>query len=314
MKRIITALGILLFFTGFVKEADAQYYFYDNKYYDNPLNFEIGGSVGIMNCLTDVGGRKGIGKKFIKDVNLGNNQLAGSVYLSANYKYAVSLRAEATFGQVKASDVVLQSVKASTFGRYERNLSFRSNITEFMVAAEIHPLFIFNKYDGDNDKEPPLFSPYLLAGVGFYSFNPQAQLNGKWVDLQPLSTEGQGFKEYPERKVYKLKQTNIPVGIGVRYEWGSAFNVRAEFVYRILSTDYLDDVSTNYIDPTLYPNYFTGGKLNNAFLLNDRQYELDPTHITVEGDQRGNPQKNDSYFSFNIKIGYIIGREVIRHQ
>ena len=314
MKRIITALGILLFFTGFVKEADAQYYFYDNKYYDNPLNFEIGGSVGIMNCLTDVGGRKGIGKKFIKDVNLGNNQLAGSVYLSANYKYAVSLRAEATFGQVKASDAVLQSVKASTFGRYERNLSFRSNITEFMVAAEIHPLFILNKYDGDNDKEPPLFSPYLLAGVGFYSFNPQAQLNGKWVDLQPLSTEGQGFKEYPERKVYKLKQTSIPIGIGVRYEWGSAFNVRAEFVYRILSTDYLDDVSTNYIDPTLYPNYFTGGKLNNAFLLNDRQYELDPTHITLEGDQRGNPQKNDSYFSFNIKIGYIIGREAIRHQ
>lgn len=314
MKRILTALGVLLFFTGFVKEADAQYYFYDNKYYDNPLNFEIGGSVGIMNCLTDVGGRKGIGKKFIKDVNLGNNQLAGSVYLSANYKYAVSLRAEATFGQVKASDAVLQNVKASTFGRYERNLSFRSNITEFMVAAEIHPLFIFNKYDGDNDKEPPLFSPYLLAGVGFYSFNPQAQLNGKWVDLQPLSTEGQGFKEYPERKVYKLKQTSIPVGIGVRYEWGSAFNVRAEFVYRILSTDYLDDVSTNYIDPTLYPNYFTGGKLNNAFLLNDRQYELDPTHITVEGDQRGNPKNNDSYFSFNIKIGYIIGREVIRHQ
>ena len=313
-KIIITALGILFFLTGFVKEVGAQYYFYDSKYYDNPLNFEIGGSVGIMNCLTDVGGRKGIGKKFVKDLNLGKTQLAGSIYLSANYKYAISLRAEATFGQLQGTDAVLQKVKASTFGRYERNLSFKTTISEFMVAAEIHPLFIINKYDDEHDKEPPLLSPYLLAGVGFYSFNPQAQMNGKWIDLQPLSTEGQGFKEYPERKVYKLKQMNIPVGVGVRYEWGSAFNIRAEFVYRILSTDYLDDVSTNYIDPTLYSNYFTGGKLTNALLLNDRQYELDPTHITVEGDQRGNPQKNDSYFTFNVKIGYIIGRERIRHQ
>ena len=308
MKRITTVLSILVLLTGFVKTAHGQYYFYDNRYYDNPLNFELGGSVGVMNCLTDIGGNKGIGKQFVKDLNLGKTQLAGSFYVCANYKYAFTLRAEATFGQVSANDAVLQKVKATTFGRYERNLSFRSNISEFMVAAEIHPLYIINKYDDEHDQEPPMFSPYILAGVGFYSFNPQAQLNGKWVDLQPLSTEGQGFAEYPTRKPYKLQQMNIPLGIGVRYELGSAFNVRAEFVYRILNTDYLDDVSTTYINPLLFQNYLTGTKLTNALLLYDRQYELDPTHITQEGDQRGNPQHNDSYMSFNIKIGYIIGR------
>jgi hypothetical protein len=105
---------------------------------------------------------------------------------------------------------------------------------------------------------------------------------------------------------------NIPVGIGARYELSSMFNVRAELVYRILSTDYLDDVSTQYIDPNLYSNYFTGTKLTNALLLSDRQYELDPTHITVPTGQRGNPKNNDAYFSFNLKIGLIIGRERIR--
>ena len=83
-------------------------------------------------------------------------------------------------------------------------------------------------------------------------------------------------------------------------------------MYRILTTDYLDDVSTSYIDPSVYSNYFTGTKLTNALLLNDRQYELDPTHITNPGDQRGNPKNNDAYFTFNVKFGLVLGREKIR--
>ncbi len=315
MKKITACISLIVLINGFLNKAVAQYYFYDNKYYDNPLNFELGGSVGVINCLTDVGGHKGIGKKFVKDVNLGYTQPAASFYLSANYKYAISLRAEATFGQLKSSDDILKKVKASTFGRYERHLSFKTTITEFMVAAEIHPLFIIFKYDDDHDREPPMFSPYLLAGVGFFSYNPQAKYNGKWIDLQPLSTEGQGFtiSNNPVPKPYKLKQMSIPVGLGVRYELGSAFNVRAEFVYRILNTDYLDDISTTYIDPSLFAqNGLTGNRLSNALLLNDRKWELDPTAITVEGDQRGNPNNKDSYFSFNVKIGYIIGRERIK--
>ena len=310
MKKLlpITVLGFL--FTFLTEKAVAQYYFYDNNYYDNPVVFEVGGSVGIMNCLTDLGGKKGIGKKFVKDINFGNTQLAGSVSLSAIYKNAVAFRLEGTFGQVKAYDSILKKVKTSTFGRYERNLSFRSNITEFMAAAEIHPLFIFKKYDADD--ELPRYSPYLMAGVGFFSFNPQANLLNRWVDLQPLSTEGQGFAEYANRKPYKLNQVSIPLGLGVKYELSPMLNLRAEAVYRILSTDYLDDVSTTYIDPTVYANYFSATKLTNALLLNDRQYELDPTHITNGGDQRGNAENNDAYFTFNIKIGLLFGRERIR--
>jgi hypothetical protein len=311
MKKyfIVLAGSILLCFSGF--KAAAQYYFYDNNYYDNPVIFELGGSAGVMNCLSDLGGKKGIGKGFIKDLNFGNTQFAGGVYLNALYKNAVALRLEGTFGQVKAYDSVLKKVRTSTFGRYERNLSFRSNITEFMAAVELHPLFMFGKFD--ENREAPRYSPYVLAGIGYYSFNPQAKLQNKWVDLQPLRTEGQGFTEYGSRKPYELKQVNIPLGAGIKYELTPMLNVRAELVYRILSTDYLDDVSTTYIDPTLYSNYFTGIKLTNALLLNDRQYELDPSHITTAGDQRGNSKKNDAYFTFNIKFGILFGRERIRH-
>ena len=308
MKKTTILLSVVFLLGSSMQKASAQYYFYDDKYYDSPLIFEVGASIGAMNCLTDIGGRKGIGKKFIKDLNWGKTQIAFGATLGAMFRDMIGLRLEYTNGKVTAEDKVLQKVKETTYGRYERNLSFQTKISEFMLAAEIHPLTFFRK----EDVEPGRISPYLLAGVGLLSFNPQAKLNGKWVDLQPLSTEGQGFKEYSDRKKYKLNQMSIPVGLGIRYEISNTINIRGEFVYRKLSTDYLDDASTTYIDPTYYLNYFTGNKLNNALLLNARQYELDPTFIVNDGDQRANPGNNDSYFTFNLKIAYSFGRERIK--
>lgn len=307
-------LPILLVFTvvaiGFSQKASAQYYFYDDKYYDAPLIYEVGASIGMMNCLTDVGGNKGIGKKFIKDLNLGKTTFTGGISLGATFRDMVGLRLEYYLGQIKGDDKVLRKVAPSTYGRYERNLSFRSKISEFMLDLEVFPLNIFHKKE--EEWQPARLTPYLLSGVGFFSFNPQAQLNGKWIDLQPLSTEGEGFAKYPQSKKYKLQQICIPVGVGAKFELSNTVNLRAEFVYRILSTDYLDDVSTTYIDPNEYYSYFTGTKLANALALNARQKELDPSYNVAEGDQRGNPKNNDAYFTFNVKIAYSFGRQRIK--
>ncbi|MEP7110706.1 MAG: DUF6089 family protein [Ferruginibacter sp.] len=316
--RFIVATAILL--TAFEQKATAQFYFYDNNYYDTPLMFEVGGSFGLMNCLSDVGGRKGIGKPFIKDLNIGNTHLNGGIYLSALYKYAVGIRLEATFGQVSAYDSILINVKNTTSGRYERNLNFRSKINEVSVVAEFHIRFIIRSFlaeaDLNSDDEPPRLSPYIAAGVGFFSFNPQSRLKNNWVDLQPLTLEGQGLLEYPDRKAYKLSQMNIPLGVGFKYDLSPAFNLRAEFLHRFLSTDYLDDVSTRYINKNLFPKYYSGLKLQNAMALssNDRVNPGGPTGVfrKTEGGIRGNPKDNDAYFTFNIKLGLTFGRQAIR--
>ena len=314
MKRITLFVFVVacMLLPGLVPKASAQYYYYDKFSYDNPITFELGGSLGIMNCLTDLGGKKGIGKRFIKDLNLGNTQFNGSIYLCATYHYAYALRLEGTFGRVKAYDSILASVAASTSGRYERNLSFQSRITEISLIAEFHPLFIFINWEG-RDEEPPRISPYLAVGIGYYSFNPQAKIGNRLVDLQPLSTEGEGFAEYTDRPVYKLHQVNVPVGIGVKYEASALFNIRLEFLHRILFTDYLDDVSTRYIDPTLFSTYFTGQQRDNAIALNSN-YRLDPPHNFNHnaGGIRGNPKNNDAYFTFNLKVGLTFGREKVR--
>ena len=78
-------------------------------------------------------------------------------------------------------------------------------------------------------------------------------------------------------------------------------------MYRILMTDYLDDVSGRYIDPTVFTNYLSGTKLNQALLLNDRHK---PGAETAHPDGiRGNPKNNDAYLGFSIKLGLTLGRE-----
>jgi hypothetical protein len=280
--------------------SNAQYYFHNDKYYSGDLVLEAGGSVGFMNSFTDLGGKKGPGKSFLKDLTLKTAKPSFSVYTLLMYKDAIAFRLEGSFGRVQGYDSILKPSPKEP--RYTRNLSFRSKITDLQLAAEIHPLF-FKRYD---EGEAPYWSPYIVLGVGFFSFNPQASLDGRWYDLQPLSLEGQGFAEYPDRRPYKLHQFNIPVGVGIKYEASTFLNVRLEIVYRILSTDHLDDVSDFYIDPSLFSKYLQANQAMIAKRLYSREQELDPSKIVVPGSIRGDPGKNDAFFTIQLKAGLVI--------
>ncbi|MGC4100247.1 hypothetical protein [Ferruginibacter sp.] len=302
MRKSFSILGISILLACGIQPSFSQTRYSDDPYYYNNFTVEIGGSLGMMNCLTDLGGGKGIGKKFIKDLNIGSTEPAGSIYFTGLYKNALALRAEMTWGIVRASDGVLKKVKETTGGRYERNLSFRSPIFELSLVTEIHPRY-FKTYSL-NEKLPTI-SPYLLGGIGYFTFNPRARLNGVWEDLRPLNTEGQGFEEYPDRKIYKLKQINFPVGGGLKFKLTDEINFSTEFVYRFLMTDYLDDVSTRYVNRSLFQKYFTGDQLTKVLALQDRQSELKTGQFANPNDIRGNPNNNDAYFSLNFKIGVV---------
>ena len=298
-------LALMLAGMVLCKSVNAQYYFYNDKYYENAVVVELGGSFGFMNALTDLGGKKGIGKNFIKDLTWKTAKPSYSIYALGMYQNAIGVRLEATFGSIVGYDSILKKVAASTSGRYERNLSFKSKIFDLQLAVEAHPLFIIN-FDADN---PPVLSPYVVVGLGYYSFNPQANLNGQWHALQPLRTEGQGFREFRERKPYKLSQLNIAAGLGVKYEINTLINVRLEAVHRFLSTDYLDDVSTTYIDPNLFNTYLLASQASKAQQLYNREKELNPGDQTFPGDQRGDPKDKDAFFTIQLKLGIVIGRQ-----
>ena len=281
---------IIFLFASF--SAPAQYYYYNDKYYDNDLLFEIGGSLGTMNAITDIGGQGFLSKKkYINEINSKTFNKNAGIYLGVNYKQVIGVRLELIYGSVSGSDSFL--VKGTP--RFDRNLSYKSDIREVSLLCEFHPLFL-KYYEGGT----PSFSPYFIAGVGWFSFNPQGNLNNQWVDLQPLHLEGQGLPEFPDRKPYKLSQPNLSGGVGVKYEILPSINLRLEWVHRYLFTDYLDDVSKSYIDPAMFNKYLTPSKATQAQQLYKRGIE--------NSENRGEPKHNDSYFTINFKLGMTLGR------
>jgi hypothetical protein len=120
-----------------------------------------------------------------------------------------------------------------------RNLSFKSRLYEASLVGEYTFL----------DMDYKQFSPYVFAGFALFHFSPYAfDTLGHKVFLQPLSTEGQGLAQYPDRKVYQRTQISLPFGGGIKFRVQDNVMLGFEIGMRKLFTDYLDDVSTTYVD------------------------------------------------------------------
>lgn len=281
--------------------------------FGNP-GLEIGLNIAPMNFLGDVGGNYGKGTAFLKDNNFEFFRLMKGVYATAHLSPAFGVRVAMNVGRLEGHDSIINGKGGLEEARRERDLGFRSNLFEAYVAAEISPTVFF---EADPTDVWHKFRPYGLLGIGVFKFNPQAAYinpstkEQTWVDLKPLRTEGQGMAEYPDRKEYKLTQLLVPMGVGIKYYANERFHVGFEVMHRVTFTDYIDDVSTDYINPALFANYLPASQVAVAYQLSDRQNYFQnnsrPGFTRNEGDQRGQPKNNDSFFSAGIKLGWRIG-------
>src|SRR6185436_3541105 len=171
-----------------------------------------------------------------------------------------------------------------------RNLSFKTTIKEVSIGLEASLLDLSTSH----------FTPYVFGGISLKHFNPWAYGNsGKKTFLQPLSTEGQGLSQFPKQKPYKLTQINVGFGVGARYAINENMNFGIEFSQRKTFTDYLDDVSSIYVDR----NALLQAKGAKAVEMAYRGDQLPggaayPNH----GEQRGTPSEMDWYYFFGVNI------------
>jgi hypothetical protein len=193
----------------------------------------------------------------------------------------------------------------SAIGRFERNLNFRSPIREISLVGEVHVAELFRGYD----REAGRFSPYLLGGVSWFSFYPRAYTANGWVDLPPLRLEGQGFREYPDRPVYRTNAFSVPLGVGVKYDVSPKLTLRFEVNKRTAlgyHGDYIDDVSrAEWVDPNLFAQYLSPSQAALARQLFNRSLIHTPPRDTRP---RGNPRENDAYWTATFKIGINLNR------
>jgi len=198
----------------------------------------------------------------------------------------ISLEANFSVGKLAASDA-----KNDKIGFVRRNLSFYSSIAEgsLMLHANLR-----------NVPGNAKFTPYVAAGLAIFHYNPYAYtVTGQKVYLQPLGTEGQGLPQYADRKPYSLTQLAIPFGGGLKYALTDNFMIGAEISFRKLFTDHLDDVSSlRYADTALL-------RMARGTLAAKMSFRSDETNNPLDftaNIQRGNPSRNDAYYSVIFKL------------
>jgi hypothetical protein len=264
---------------------------------------EAGFGIGPMFFLGDLGGNSGKGGLFVKDINLPLTKLAKGITLNIYPQEWLGIRLAVNQGMLEGADSVIHAKGGDEMLRKDRNLSFRTNMLEAYGALEFYPTIPFEKYDGLQGK----FRPYGVIGFGMFHFNPQGQYEApdgskKWVDLQPLRLEGQGMSEYPDRPFYKLTQQEFLLGAGFKYYLTETLYVGLEFLHRKTFTDYIDDVSTTYIDANLFDKYLPVEQAEVA----RQMYDKSATNLmrVGTGGERGNPGNKDAFFSTIIKFGW----------
>ena len=268
---------------------------------------EIGLGIGPLFFLGDLGGNHGVGKKFIKDVNLPLTNLAKGLYANIYPTEWLGFRVAVNHGKLEGYDSLIKDKGGAEVFRKIRNLQFQSSLLEAYAALEFYPTVFFEQYDGLKGK----LRPYGVIGAGIFKFNPKGRYyapdgSSSWVELQPLRTEGQGMAEYPDRKPYKLMAVEFPVGVGFKYYIKENLYVGFEIMQRISTTDYVDDVSTNYIDNNLFANYLTPEQaaMANQLYYRENFVPNGPMQRPFLNEQRGDPRENDSYFSSILRLGW----------
>lgn len=290
-------LSLLLTFIFAVSVAFSQY------------KWDFGVQLGAGNYLGEIGGKEKTRRDFILDLKLSQTRSALGGF--ARYKLNPDLYIRGALGWYRISG---KDALSTNPGRVGRNLSFRNDIYEASITGQymfydIADLGRTYRYRND-------FKAYVFVGAAGFYHNPKTQYNGSWVALAPLHTEGQGIVDGAP-KPYGKFQFSIPAGAGFYFTISKKYRIGWEFNWRTTFTDYLDDASTNYVDPAVFAGNQTAIDLANRNVelqpYSDDAGIPDPLNYTPHLEngnmvypKRGDPTHNDSYLSTTVNASYAL--------
>jgi hypothetical protein len=317
MKRF---LFLLVLFVAFGIEAKGQLWTRERQF--------VFFSMGASGFMGDLGGADKIGTQDFRDFDFRAIRPAGKLGYRYFINYDLAVTGNLAFGYVSGDDSHTQEPF-----RNNRNINFRSPVLETSVQGEY--FFYTDGRIGARHRDQTRtigwigyrFRAYLFAGIGAFYFSPQGYFSGQqylqlnhatipesqlpadgWYRLRPLSTEGQGFSEFPTRKKFSPVNIAIPMGIGVTLALSREWSIGLEYGFRKTFTDYMDDVSTTYVDPAVYAANFSSPQTIalGEFFSNPTNYSHTPYDPTLPGYQRGNPHNDDAYMFLFLSVHYKI--------
>ena len=256
--------------------------------FNNPLNaqhFDLIVGASSSHFLGDLGGKPFLGTNDPQDLDILSTRYAFTTGIRFNMGKVFALRTNLWYARLSANDKYTRNRE-----RHGRNLNFFTQILEADAVLEM------NVYKTADKRK--IF--YVFGGVGYFSFNPKTKLNGKVYNLRDYGTEGQ--YAIAGKSPYDLHSICFPMGFGTKF----IINKRSYFTVEVNSrktrTDYIDDVSTRFVDP----NLLTAAKGPTAAALADRSIS-DIPGFSSPGAIRGDPKDNDNFFFFSFSYNYTLG-------
>jgi hypothetical protein len=228
---------------------------------------EIGINMGAANYVGDLA----------PSMVMSETKFSGGLFGRYNISSSIAFTGSMNISRLAGSDQNVDMNKS-------RNLSFRSNISEFSGVFE------FNYFKYGLHVLDKTITSYVFLGIGVLNFNPQAFINNQWVDLQNIQTEGVS---------YNTACVIVPFGMGFKWRLSKHIAVESSIGFRKTYSDRIDDVSSEYADF----NEQIQQKGMIAAYLTDRSAELNNgTPQFKAGYRRGNDDFNDWYMIANVSL------------
>jgi len=294
----------------------------------------VGLSVNAMNYYGDLAP---LPKKVSSDIRF--TRPAIGLFYAIRKGPRFTVQTQFLYGTIYGSDASSAGKdKEGGIYRLKRNASFKNSIEELSLSV------VFDLFDNTGFyAHRPGWTPYMFIGASVFHHNPKAKVPttdmqgnafsnaGHWIALRPLGTEGQYSILDPTDKNYGIKpysliQGSLLFGFGARYRFNEVVDLWLDLSYRYTATDYLDDVSRNYVDLGVLPSdlsrslsyrtYYASVPVSNVYTYQGRdqkKYSVEAGYGSEHPDNmRGNKNNKDVLFITSIRISYIVGKNFHR--
>ena len=291
MKKLLIICAVFLFVTNSFGQS--------MKY-----NLEFGARTGASNYLGDIGSGD-LARGFVYNLELADTRIMAGAYMRLRFHPLFAYEAALTYACIQGYDK-----NSLNYARLGRNLNFKNNL--FMINNKFLylPPFLHISDIGRTGRYNNEFDGYVFSGLGILYHNPQADYLGSNYSLRPLATEGQS---------YSPVTVTMPMGAGFyithRTKKRKRHRFGFEMAWNLTFTDYLDDISTDYVNPSqMSSDPLSSTLANRNPELGNYPVGLYPAannygpanNSGTYTNQRGDPNDNDNFLLVSLSYSYVI--------
>ena len=283
-------------------------------------NWDIGFTAGMSNYMGDIGDGFSSRRDFIWDMQELRTRPAFGVFARRKLDQDGLWWVRADYMSI---NIAGHDRHTDYEARRGRNLHFRNHMTEASFRIERD---LFQKPLVWARQRRAMVTVRAFVGFAHFEHSPEAQVDpnnpayavliergitsvGEWHSLPELQTEGIDYSN-------QLSMTTVPFGLsavvtGQKKGGAADFYAGIELGIRMTDTDYLDDISSFYADPSEMSAL--GAALSSQ--ANDVVMEEAGISHSVVNHQwhsddhkvvRGNPVNNDAYGTLVVSFGKVL--------